>query len=1029
MPKSNPGGLAALFAILCLGSAHAAVKGVTIAPKPATVLRGQTQQFSATVTVTPPTTDQSVTWSVTTVTTGAPAASIDPVSGLFQAPLPTANATYKVTATSVASPAKSASANVTVPAVKVTLLPANAKPVIKGTTQQFTTTVLNAPNSGVIYSVVEANGGAIDQNGLYTAPLVPGTYHVKATSLEDSTKTDQSAVTVPAVKVTIDPTSAALFVRDQLPFTATVTGTLNTAVSWTVTGGSLDDATANPVTFRAPSSIGSASSVTYTLKVTTADSAKTASTKITIQNHAVITISPTSSLVYAGETQQFTATVTGISNVGVIWTAPDGGSVSSAGLFTAPRTFGYYRVIATSAGDPSRWANAQVAVRLRTVISTGGYYSVVLKPDGTLWEWGGGSGGPRGDGTRWVANGSHLVSVTTAVGLAADGTLWSLAPNTDTPTPVPGGTNFVAVSTGYGHTVGLKADGTLWAWGYNGFGQLGDGTTTDRTTLTPVLGGNGFIAVAAGGEHTLALKADGTLWAWGHNFAGQIGDGTTTDEYVPTPVLAGNGFIAVSAGGMHSLALQSDGTVWAWGYNGLGQLGDGTTTDRAIPGLVQGLPNVLTLAAGFYHNLALTADGVWAWGANDDGQLGEGTYGALDPYRTSPIQVLSGGGFVDIAAGVFSSFAIQADGRTWAWGANRFGSLGLGFAASNGIFPVPTEYRSGYSLISASQGGSVHTSVVKSDGSLWGWGDNYVGQLGNGTTDQQPTAAYVGPGFVQVGAGGVHAAGLGPDGTLWAWGGNSNGQIGDGTTNAHISPVQIYVGKPIKQVSVGRFYTLALTTDGEAWGWGWNAYGQLGDGTSQNSRPSPLLIGTGFTEVAANDRHSLGIKSDGSLWAWGSNASGQLGDGTTTDQLVPVQVATSVGKPFQHVVAGGSHTLALTTDGELWGWGSGVPVPVLLGTGFTAFAAGDVHSLAVKSDGTLWAWGSNTFGQLGDGSTTSSGLPKQVGTGFVSVSAGDLYSFAISVDGTAWGWGFNDHGELGLGNTVNQLQPVIILGP
>ncbi|MBE0605157.1 MAG: chitobiase/beta-hexosaminidase C-terminal domain-containing protein, partial [Deltaproteobacteria bacterium] len=223
------------------------------------------------------------------------------------------------------------------------------------------------------------------------------------------------------------------------------------------------------------------------------------------------------------------------------------------------------------------------------------------------------------------------------------------------------------IAAGAYHTVAVKSDGTVWAWGYNYSGQLGDGTTTDRSLPVRVTGLSGVAAVAAGVGHTVAVKSDGTLWTCGANGFGQLGDGTTTNRSQPVQVTALSGVVAIAAGYYHTVAVKSDGTVWAWGYNGFGQLGDGTTTNRSQPVQVTALSGVASVAAGWYHTVAVKSDGtVWAWGYNGYGQLGDGT----TTNRSQPVQVTALSGVVAIAAGVDHTVAVKSDGTVWAWGYN-----------------------------------------------------------------------------------------------------------------------------------------------------------------------------------------------------------------------------------------------------------------------------------------------------------------------------------------------------------------------
>jgi len=235
---------------------------------------------------------------------------------------------------------------------------------------------------------------------------------------------------------------------------------------------------------------------------------------------------------------------------------------------------------------------------------------------------------------------------------------------------------FSEIAAGLYHSITLKSDGTVWTWGDNQHGQLGDGTATDRTTPVQVQGLTGVVAIAGGSYHSLALKSDGTVWAWGSNSSGQLGNGTTTKSYTPMQVQGLTGVVAIAAGGKHSLALKSDGTVWAWGDNWYGQLGNGTTTNRFTPVQVQGLTGVVAIAGGYYHTIALKQDGtVWTWGYNWYGQLGDGT---SSPHRTTPVQVQGLTGVVAIAGGYYHTVALKQDGTVWTWGSDSYGQLGDG---------------------------------------------------------------------------------------------------------------------------------------------------------------------------------------------------------------------------------------------------------------------------------------------------------------------------------------------------------------
>ncbi|MBL9152824.1 MAG: hypothetical protein JNK37_10075 [Verrucomicrobiales bacterium] len=336
-----------------------------------------------------------------------------------------------------------------------------------------------------------------------------------------------------------------------------------------------------------------------------------------------------------------------------------------------------------------------------------------------------------------------------------------------------------------------------------------------------------------------------------------------------------------------------------------------------------------------------------------------------------------------------------------------------------------------------------HNSVVREPvgalQSVFIWGSNGSGQLGDGTTTSRSFPSLVATGVDQVVGGGSHSLLLSPDGTLRACGYNNFGQLGDSTGTDRTSPVQVGMASNWQSVSAGGNHSLGVRSDGTLWAWGRNSSGQLGDGTTTN-RSSPVQVGTAsnWQSVSAGAVYSLGVRSDGTLWAWGNNSISQLGDGTTTQRNSPVQVGTVSN--WQSVSAGGSHSLGVRSDGTLWAWGYNAsgqlgdgtttqrasPVQVGTASNWQSVAAGSNHSLGVRSDGTLWAWGTNGNGQLGDGTTTQRTSPVQVGTtgNWQSVSAGGEHSLGVRSDGTLWAWGNNSNSQLGDGTTTQRSSPV-----
>ncbi len=337
------------------------------------------------------------------------------------------------------------------------------------------------------------------------------------------------------------------------------------------------------------------------------------------------------------------------------------------------------------------------------------------------------------------------------------------------------------IAAGGWHTIALKSNGTVWVWGYNGSGQLGDGTTNDGVSPVQVTGFSGATAIAGGLYYTLALKSDGTVWTWGQSPAG-------SSSASPTQIKGLSDITAIAAGGYHGLAMKPDGAVWAWGSNGNGQIGNGTTTVAYTPVQVNGMSNVTAIAGGNYHSLALKSDGtVWAWGHNGNGQLGDGT--TTD--RNTPVQVSGLSNVTAIAAGGYHSMALKSDGTLWTWGYNRTGQLGDG---TTSIKTTPVQV-SGITNVIAVSGGSNFTAVLKSDGTVWSAGA-YKWFTNNGERGwyyyRNTMGQFTGiSGVTAIGAGGSHYITLKPDGSVWTWGYNYNGQLGDGTTTDRDAPVQV----------------------------------------------------------------------------------------------------------------------------------------------------------------------------------------------------------------------------------------------
>ena len=300
--------------------------------------------------------------------------------------------------------------------------------------------------------------------------------------------------------------------------------------------------------------------------------------------------------------------------------------------------------------------------------------------------------------TPWYSQGKgHTLTLT------KDGKVWALGDNTYgqlgngrfggealEPKMVPGMNGVIAALAGSNYSAALKNDGTVWVWGYNGSGQLGDGTNQHSPTPHKVEGISNVKAIATGSGHIMALKHDGTVWGWGANHSGQIGNGEYQNCKSPAQVAGLVEITAIAAGSFNTLALKKDGSLWSWGFNGKGQLGNGGNERSSTPILVAGLDDVHAIAAGDWHVVAVKHNGtVWAWGSNHTSQLG----GTKVSYSLSPMQVQGLVAIADITASVGHTIAIAENDAVWAWGDAGTGQWGNGISLEGSAHPVPV---SGY---------------------------------------------------------------------------------------------------------------------------------------------------------------------------------------------------------------------------------------------------------------------------------------------------------------------------------------------
>ncbi len=650
-------------------------------------------------------------------------------------------------------------------------------------------------------------------------------------------------------------------------------------------------------------------------------------------------------------------------------------------------------------------------INLRDIaaISSGMDYSLALGADGTVWAWGANNYGELGDGSK---------------------------ANSATPVQVAGLPAIAHIAAGSGTSLAVASDGSVWGWGWVAESQA-------DYQVRRIAGLENVSAVAAGQFYGLALKQDGSVWAWGLNSNGVLGDGTTTDRWTPAPVsgLTNVTAIAASSAFPHSLALKSDGTVWAWGRDTYGSLGlpdnaetcsDGLNDPVAcarLPQQVPGLTDIVAIAADWGKNIALRRDGtVWVWGNG----LG-----------TTPQQV---GGIGNAAKIAYANGGLALDqaGTLVGWEMNTAALAVETVPALSGLLAIEGNYN--------------FAAALKADGTVWTWGDNRYGQLGLGQVSYSSTPVAVNgltgvarlstAAYNNLLAGGAHNLALKDDGTLWAWGMNFSGQLGDGSTTDRAAPVQVPDMSNVVSVAASSGSSFAVKSDGSLWAWGANTNGDLGGGFSDYTVLAPRQVPgiAGATTVSTEHFLVLVLRGDGTVLAWGSNEMGQLGDGTTTARWTPAAVP-GVAQAAK-AVAGVQSAYVLKTDGGVLAWGANdygqlgaaatatcagkscatAPQAVPGLSGVTDIAAGAGHVLALKSDGTVWSWGANWNGQLGDGGTADRGTPAQVPglANVVAIAAGHHQSFAVTRDGAVWAWGWNHYGQLGDGTYSLRATPTLV---
>lgn len=710
-----------------------------------------------------------------------------------------------------------------------------------------------------------------------------------------------------------------------------------------------------------------------------------------------------------------------------------------------------------------------------SAISLGIAHSCLITAKGGAQCWGRNDHGQLGDGSvtsstsplKLIALGSSAIGLsagglhTCAVTAAGAARCWGAnglgqlgdggGGDKATPAAVVGLESEVAeISAGYSHSCARLKDGSVRCWGYNGFGQLGNGDTGDSAVPVPVKGlPEKIVQVSAGYMHSCAVTVAGKVFCWGDANIGALADNTKMDK---TKAVAVGGLSGkarrVAAGKDHTCALLTNGAVQCWGWNTLGQLGDGSQgidNYSAVP--VTALANsCMGLSAGWGYTCAvMTTGALQCWGGNAQAQLGDGTF----DNKTLPNFVASlGVGVLRVAAGSKHTCAIAKTGEVKCWGNNSAGQIGNGLSGADRALPASA---ADLSLeISAVSAGPAGTCALTASGAVQCAGTNGNGEVGDGSFINKNTMVSLfelNGGVVIIAAGGSHNCAVVKPGFVNCWGSNSDGQLGSIGNTEQKSPVTVSgLGSGVKNLATGESHTCAAFNKGNVKCWGAGDHGQLGNGINA-VQPFPTAVvglNAAASALAAGRWHTCALLKNGGVQCWGDNKNGQLGDGTKEPKSSLVAVV-GLAEAASAIAASADHTCALLASGAVQCWGDGLlgqlgdggnlvqtkPVFVVgLAKDVAALACGTGHCCALYASGGLGCWGDNGHGQLGDGTFSSKniavpvlGLPAAA----VAIAAGGGHTCAALSKGGLACWGSNAKGQLGDGAPW-QVKPVFVLG-
>ncbi len=688
-------------------------------------------------------------------------------------------------------------------------------------------------------------------------------------------------------------------------------------------------------------------------------------------------------------------------------------------------------------------------------IAAGENHSLVIKSDMSLWAAGDNSKGQLGAGSDTSeSNGIKVmddivyVEANDDVSFAIDsnGTLYGWGDNTGGQVDPSSSSsyiykpqklmdNVVEVAAGDTHTVALLKDGSVIGWGSNQYGELGISSNSKKNDDIQIA--VNAVDVAAGDGFTVIVTENGEVYTCGSNDNGQLGTGSYKDTASLTKVI-NSGAAKADAGNDHALVLMSDGTVRSAGSNSNGQLGADSSKTSSNSFEKISLKNVSAVFAGGNSSGAVLESGtVYTWGDNTYGQLHNGSTTDLYAPETVTSSVVS------VAFGEHHSVMLKNNGRVSTAGSGIYGEL---FSSQSSIVAKPVLISK---KIVAYSAGTDHAAAIDESGNLYTWGCNDSGQLGTGDTSNKtkPTKVKLEKEAVNVWCGDKVTLVQLSNNDVYAFGDNSSCMLGFKTRSSVLKTPTIneYLsGYSIDKIVFSDGFALALI-GGSVWGWGKNASGRLCTTAKTIDYATELddTISGGIADIAAGSNHCFALTNSGELYGWGSNTSKQLGADTSsktvdTPELIEILDSKKNVLSFSRIAASGNHTLAVTTDGAVYGWGenssgelgsgsSRIRTPEKVSVSGDEVFTGNGFSAIIDSDD-LYMSGDNSSGQIGNGSTTNvKSFAKLIKSDVISVSLGDNFAGCITDDNELYCWGNNSYGQVGNGQGGTNTEPQTVI--